>query len=100
MAGCMADIESDMSAIHRIEDAYSLPGPRFFRLAWRLAAYQGCMRDRQMAAAVAARGDGQPAAQPAPVEPAHRQPATRTLIQSNRDYQGIFSFGTGGLPGR
>ncbi|KPM55731.1 hypothetical protein ACG83_10660 [Frankia sp. R43] len=42
----LADIESDLSAIHRIEDMYALSGPRFFRLAWRLAAYRGVMRMR------------------------------------------------------
>ena len=40
------DIESDLSAIHGIDDMWSMDGPRFFRFAWRLPAYQGAMRAR------------------------------------------------------
>ncbi len=40
------DLESDFSAIHRIEDMYELDGPRFFSLAMRLAAYPGVMQVR------------------------------------------------------
>lgn len=39
-----------MSAFHRIDDMERLPGPRFFRLAVRLAAYDGVMRVRVTAA--------------------------------------------------
>lgn len=38
------DIESDMSAIHRIDDIWSMNGPRFFRFAYRLPAYKGTVR--------------------------------------------------------
>jgi hypothetical protein len=40
------DIESDLSAIHRIDNMWSMNGPRFFRFAYRLPAYQGAMRAR------------------------------------------------------
>ncbi len=40
----LRDIESDMSAIHRIDNIWEMDGPRFFRLAYRLPAYQGVMR--------------------------------------------------------
>lgn len=40
------DLESDFSAIHRISDIYALDGPRFFKLAYRMSAYQGVMRMR------------------------------------------------------
>jgi hypothetical protein len=45
----LPDIESDMSAVHRVDDIYSMPAARFFRLAWRLPHYQGVIRDRVLA---------------------------------------------------
>jgi len=38
------DLESDFSAIHRIDDMLAMPAPKFFRLALRLPAYRGVMR--------------------------------------------------------
>ena len=38
------DIESDLSAIHRIDDMWAMDGPRFHRFARRLPAYRGAMR--------------------------------------------------------
>lgn len=35
-----------MSAVHRIDDMWAMPGWRFFQLAERLAAYRGVMRAR------------------------------------------------------
>lgn len=40
----LADVESDMSAIHGIRNIYDLEAGYFFRLARRLPAYQGVMR--------------------------------------------------------
>jgi hypothetical protein len=40
------DLQSDFSAIHRIDDMYALDGPTFMRLAFRLPVYQGVMRQR------------------------------------------------------
>jgi hypothetical protein len=42
----LADLESDFSAIHRIDDMYALDGPTFMRMAFRLPVYQGVMRQR------------------------------------------------------
>jgi hypothetical protein len=42
----LADIESDFSVFHRIEDPWSMPGPKFFRYAVRLPAYAGVMAAR------------------------------------------------------
>lgn len=39
-----ADIASDLSAIHRIDDPMTLDGPRYFSLALRLAAYAGVIQ--------------------------------------------------------
>lgn len=41
-----ADLESDFSAIHRVDDIYSMDGPRFFQFAARLPAYKSVMRAR------------------------------------------------------
>lgn len=38
-----ADIESDLSAFHRVDDPMTLDGPRYFRLAFRLTAYAGVL---------------------------------------------------------
>lgn len=40
------DLESDFSVLHRVDDMYGIPGPRFLRLAVRLPAYDGLMRAR------------------------------------------------------
>jgi hypothetical protein len=40
------DIESDMSAFHRVDDIEVMPAGRFFRLAARLPAYSGAVRHR------------------------------------------------------
>lgn len=36
-----ADIASDLSAFHRIDDVAEIDGPRYFSLAQRLSAYSG-----------------------------------------------------------
>lgn len=40
------DLESDFSVFHRVEDIHSLDGPRFFRFALRIFAYDGVMSAR------------------------------------------------------
>lgn len=40
------DIESDLSAFHRVDDPMMIPGPRYFELAIRLAAYGGVLAAR------------------------------------------------------
>lgn len=42
----LADLESDFSVFHRVEDIYNLDGPRFFQFAERIFAYKGVMRAR------------------------------------------------------
>lgn len=93
---CLDDIESDMSALHRIDDITSLDGPRFFRLAWRLPAYEGAMRAR-----LQAERDEQPrqSAAGAPLGPppsagsAEWNPGTKATLQADPSLKGIFSFG-------
>jgi hypothetical protein len=45
----LEDIESDLSVFHRIDDPWSMPGPRFFRFVMRLPAYAGVMAARVVA---------------------------------------------------
>lgn len=40
------DIESDLSAIHRVDDMGSMPAGRFVRLVERLWNYPGAIRSR------------------------------------------------------
>lgn len=42
----LADIESDFSVFHRVDDPLSLSGPEFFRKAHRLPAYSGVLAAR------------------------------------------------------
>lgn len=44
-----ADIASDLSAFHRIDDPMTIDGPRYFSLAARLGAYAGVMQARVLA---------------------------------------------------
>jgi hypothetical protein len=39
-----ADVASDLSAFHRVDDPMTLDGPRYFSLALRLAAYAGVVQ--------------------------------------------------------
>lgn len=40
------DLESDFSVFHRIDDMRAMPGPKFLKYAWRIAAYDGMMARR------------------------------------------------------
>lgn len=40
------DVEADFLALFRIDDPWSMPAPRFFRLARRMPYYQGSMQYR------------------------------------------------------
>jgi len=40
----LSDVESDLSAIHRIDDMWGMDAAKFFRFARRLPAYQGAIR--------------------------------------------------------
>ncbi len=72
----LGDVESDLSAIHRIDDIWDMEAGRFFRLAYRLPAYQGAIRMRAEAQAMQQQG-GQRAvgggAVTAPQRPADRK---------------------------
>lgn len=42
----LADLESDFSAIHRVDDMYALDTATFFSRVYRMSAYQGVIRMR------------------------------------------------------
>lgn len=93
------DIASDLSVFHRIDDVDAMDGPTYFRLAWRLAAYQGVMQAR----AIATRDEKQPPDRPFEYsQPQSSQmraginPGTKTTLQAEPAFHGIFSFGTAG----
>jgi hypothetical protein len=92
----LADVESDMSAVHRVDDTGAMPAARFFRLAWRLPHYRGVMRDRVLA--LQREQDDEPAAAPAPQQrgPARKpsaraEPVTEAAL-SDPVMSKIFSF--------
>jgi hypothetical protein len=92
----LADIESDMSAVHRIDDIWSMPSARFFRLAHRLPAYQGVMRERVLALAREQEETPRPASQPAGQPQRFPAPAAAPVTEaalSDPVMSKIFSFG-------
>lgn len=46
MIDYLDDLESDFSRFHRVDDIYAMEGPRFFRMAARIFAYDGVMAMR------------------------------------------------------
>ncbi len=91
---------SDFSAIHQVRDVTALPGPVFFKFAFRLAAYKSVMRARveDAIAEETAAGDSPSARQAPDVNPASRRgvthvPATRVALQAHPQLSQIISFG-------
>lgn len=64
-----------MSVLHRIDDMWSIPADRFYRLAERLAAYPGVMQARALAEQEKERTN------PTPVPLAVHDPAISGLIE-------------------
>jgi len=87
-----------MSAIHRVDDIRSMPGPKFFEFAWRLPCYAGVMRERVLAEQREKEQPSQPQQQPVTYRQQgngqrHTVPATKAALQSDPAFKGIFSFG-------
>lgn len=94
----LADIESDMSAFHRVDDIWSMPARKFFPFAFRLAAYQGVMQARAIEAEREAQPAPPPRSQgdwPAPAASGQRRevPATKVALQNDPVFGGLISFG-------
>lgn len=98
----LPDIESDMSAFHRVDDVRLMPGPRFFSLARRLGTYQGAMaarlhaeRDEPQQEPTPSRAVVQaPAVTRSRERPGYREvPATRTALAADPTFKNVFSFG-------
>ena len=114
------DVASDFSAIHRVPDITVLDGRSFFRLAHRLTAYRGVMRERALAEQEegapppAAQQPPQPTVAPEPAAPiraarrgapellpappasrgATMVPGTKVALQNDEVFRGMFSFST------
>jgi hypothetical protein len=100
----LADVESDLSAFHRVDRIDDLSAPRFFQLVWRLPHYRGVMRDRVIAlqreqdeqgstpqaSAAPARGERPVAARRPPA--ARAEPVTEAVL-ADPVMSKIFSFG-------
>jgi hypothetical protein len=103
MVDYLDDIASDFSAIHGIRDITTLSGPAFFRLAFRLSAYQGVMAARRATAMQAEQAaEPRPAmasAQASPMysgeQPRRVTPSTKAALQASPAFKGIFSFAKG-----
>ena len=86
-----------MSVFHRVDDFMTLPGPVFFKRAFRLAAYQGVMQAR----AIEAERETQPAQSapqgnrqgPAASGERREVPATKVALQNDPVFAGLISFG-------
>lgn len=74
----LADIESDLSAFHRVDDIDDLSAPRFFSLAWRLPHYRGVMRDR----VIALQREQEDEPQPGPAPGGQRAPARQPTVDA------------------
>lgn len=84
------DIESDLSAVHRVDDMWQMDGPRFFRLAHRLPAYRGVMRMRAEAEAERA-SDGRPARTS---DGAGREVVPDSELRRSAEFAGMVDWGT------
>lgn len=107
----IADVESDLSAIHRIDDMYALDGPRFFRLVIRLPFYKGVIRaivQKQLndeggtagTPRVASRGPAptvnRPGQGPGQIpEGAQYTDSTQAALQANPVFRDLIEFGRG-----
>lgn len=73
---------------HRVPDITVLPGPTFFRMAWRIASYQGVMAIR------AGEARREPGSDASPQRQAQR-PAPRGVVTAGTvdpAFRKIFSF--------
>lgn len=84
-----------MSVFHRVDDISVMPGRAFFRLAWRLPAYRGVMRERMLARQAQDDDSAAPAPQAryAPYAPPREvNPGTKATIQADPVLAGLISF--------
>lgn len=89
------DIDSDLSAFHRIDDLWSMPAPRFFKLAWRLPAYAGVMQSRALAEQQRDQPSSPAASARAPSDRRGQEinPGTRASLMAEPAFAGLISFG-------
>jgi hypothetical protein len=96
----LGDIESDLSAFHRVDDMWSMDVARFWLLAPRLPAYAGAVAARMNAQRQ--EGTAPPmAARPAPTPVSSARPGVRVVGATAAelgmsDIGDMFSFGVSG----
>ena len=96
----LADLESDLSVLHRVDDMWSMPGARFLRLAKRTVAYRGVMQARAQALMDAEAAEAGPvAAAPAGPVGGRRDvveiDATPAAVASRPELAGLIDWGKG-----
>ena len=88
----LADLRSDFSRYHRIDDIEQMDSVRFFEMAYRITAYGGVMTTRRtQRAAPATVADVGPQAPPSPIPGKMVESTPAALI--NSDISDMFSFG-------
>jgi hypothetical protein len=95
--GHLDDLASDFSAIHRVDDIYALPGPAFFRFAFRLGAYQGVIQARMAEQQAGQAPDDQQGADGQRIASGTRESLEQIQAKLNAAAPGapnLFSFGT------
>ncbi len=88
------DLASDLSAVHGITDMGALPGPVFFKLAHRVAAYPGVMQHLVAGQSQGARVDPPPAAPQPAGDGREMVGGTRAELMAEPAFAGLLSFGT------
>lgn len=80
---------------HRVDDLLDLSGPLFFKLVWRLPAYEGVMRAVVMAEYDQQSNPGAGASATSPRSPGGGEwnPGTQATLQADPALKGLFSFG-------
>ncbi|RPE39740.1 hypothetical protein EDD90_2757 [Streptomyces sp. Ag109_O5-1] len=87
-----------MSVFHRVDDIHRLDAPSFFKLAWRLPAYQGVLHHHVMQQ-TAEQNQQSPGPQAgstsysAPSPGRDVNPGTQATLQADPAFQAIISFG-------
>lgn len=94
----IADLESDLSVLHRVDDMWSMPGAKFLRLAKRTVAYRGVMQARAQALMDADAQDAGPvvaAPSRSPQRGVVEIDATPAAVASRPELAGLIDWGKG-----
>lgn len=87
-----ADLESDLSAVHRVDDMWSMPGPKFLRLALRTVAYAGVMQARAQALIDAGTAETGTATPMPTATPQRATEGTRDAVEASPRLSGLIDW--------